>query len=315
MKLTVIGHLCKDFVHLPKETDDSMESSYGGILYSVLTLAHVMEERDTIYPIFGVGIGDYDDVIARLKKFPNIDVDGIFRFKGRTNEVHLFVQPGHASRIECSKDISSPIPYSKIKSYLDADGVLINMISGSDIALETLDMIRIELRENRIPIHLDFHSLTLGIDQEFKRFRRPLPEWRRWCFMMNSIQLSEDEAAGLTTEGYDEQTLINHLMPLMVNAFIVTRGDRGATLVQQDIHKKLTRTDMPAFDAGPTVETVGCGDVFGASYLFEFVRTKNPIQAAIFANRMAAVKSTFRSIENLHLLRSHATTREVSQQL
>ena len=91
-----------------------------------------------------------------------------------------------------------------------------------------------------IPIHFDFHSLTLGTDQEFKRFRRPLTDWRRWCFMLNSIQMSEEEALGLSAERYDEKTLINHLMPLMVETLLITRSERGVTVIVQDIHKKLT---------------------------------------------------------------------------
>ena len=93
------------------------------------------------------------------------------------------------------------------------------MISGFDITLETLDLIRMEVRDQGTPIHFDFHSLTLGIDADDKRFRRPLPDWRRWCFMLHSIQLSEQEALGLTTERYNEEDLVNQLMPLMVNGF------------------------------------------------------------------------------------------------
>ena len=55
------------------------------------------------------------------------------------------------------------------------------MVSGADITLETLGYIQMETREHGISIHFDFISLTLGTDEEYKRFRRPITDWRRWC--------------------------------------------------------------------------------------------------------------------------------------
>jgi sugar/nucleoside kinase (ribokinase family) len=277
MIFTVIGHLCKDILHLP--TDESQEippvESYGGILYAVLTLANLMNGRDVLQPVFGVGSADYEPVMELLKKYKHIDASGVFRIKGLTNQVHIFYEQEKGSRIECSKGIAPPVPYNRIKPFLDADALLINMISGSDITLETLDYIRMETRERRVPIYFDFHALTLGIDQDFKRFPRSLTDWRR----------------------YDESTLINHLMPLMVAALMITRGDRGLTLITQDIHKKLTRHDIPAVHVGPTKDPTGCGDVFGAAYMYHFMKTKDSLVAATAANRIAAYKATFSGLD------------------
>ena len=303
MNLTVIGHLCKDIIHPPEQTPPvntvPPEERFGGIVYSVAALAGLMSDHDKIYPVFGVGNGDYEGLMEFLKRYPNVDTSGVYKFKGKTNRVRLFYQKDGAARSECSEHISPPIPYSRIKPYLDSDGILINMVSGSDIALETLDQIRMEVRDRRTPIHFDFHSLTLGIDREFKRFRRPLTEWRRWCFMLNSIQMSEEEAAGLTTERYDQNSLINHLMPLMVTALVITRGSRGATLVLQDIHKKLTTHEIQGVSAGSTVDTTGCGDVFGAAFLCSTLKTKDHLRAAQEANVAAAVKATVAGPEQL----------------
>lgn len=299
MKLTVIGHLCKDVIHLPNDSFDAAPQSYGGIFFSVVSLAGLLAESDTIMPVFGVGAAEYDDVLTRLRQYPNVDIDGIFRIKGKTNEVHLFYDANRSTRIECSKEIAAPIPYSRIKPNLDTDGILVNLISGFDLTLETLDTMRMEVRDKRIPIHLDLHSLTLGVDEENKRFRRPVPDWRRWCFMMNSVQMSEEEAAGLTAEHFDEQTLINHLMPLMVNDLLITRGEGGATLVHQDIHKKLTRFDRPAFEAGPVCDTTGCGDVFGAAFVAEFVKGRDHLRAFEAAITAAGINATMRSAAEL----------------
>jgi sugar/nucleoside kinase (ribokinase family) len=303
MVITVIGHLCKDVVHVPDEKETQQES-FGGILFTVLTLANLMSEKDRIQPVFGVGQTDYELLMEQIKQYKNIDTSGIFRIKGPTNQVQLFYQKNAKTRIECSKHISAPIPFNRIKPYLDGDAVLVNMISGSDITLETLDYIRMEIRERGIPIHFDFHSLTLGIDQEFKRFRRPLTDWRRWCFMLNSIQMSEEEAFGLSAERYDEATLTNHLMTLMVETLIITRSERGATVIVQDIHKKLTRKDFAGVSFGTAIDATGCGDVFGAAFLYQYLKSKDSFIAAEFANKAAALHVTFKNTQELDGLRT-----------
>lgn len=303
MVITIIGHLCKDIVHLPDD-GETLNESFGGIMFTLLTLANLMGEKDIIQPVFGVGQADYEALIGQLAQYKNIDTSGIFKFKGQTNQVDLYYQNHAQTRIECSKNISAPIPFNRIRSYLDGDGVLINMISGSDISLETLDYIRMEIRERNIPIHFDFHSLTLGIDQEFKRFRRPLTDWRRWCFMLNSIQMSEEEVIGLSAERYNEHTLINHLMPLMVGTLIITRSNQGVTVIVQDIHKKLTRKDFESVKFGEPIDSTGCGDVFGSAFFYHYLKSKDSFIAAEYANKVAALNATFKSAQELEGLRT-----------
>ncbi len=309
MKITVIGHAARDIFHLPNDASGGGEKvieSYGGICYSVATLANLCSKEDKILPVFGVAEDEYDRIVELLGRFENVETKGLFKVKGSINEVHYFPSPA-GNRTECSKHIAASIPFSRIKPSLDVDGVLINMASGFDITLETLDYIRMQVREQNTPIHFDFHSLTLGIDNDHARFRRPLTDWRRWCFMVNSVQLSQEEAAGLTTERYDEPTLINQLMPLMVSALLITRGERGMTLVRQE-HKKLFRDDIPGVTTGPPIDATGCGDVLGAAFFYEHLRTKDFLKAAAFANRAAGVKSLFFGLEKLETLKEQLTT-------
>ena len=300
-KVTVIGHLARDVHHLMNDGNEEVVVTLGGIYYSVAALSVLLAPEDKIVPVFGIHEEEYDKIVEQLQRFGNVDPKGVYKTKEKTNEVHFFSNPS-VGRTECSKHIMSPIPFSKIKPFLDVDGILINMASGFDILLETLDNIRMNVRDDGIPIHFDFHSLTLGIDDEQARFRRPLSDWRRWCFMLHSVQLSEPEAAGLTTERSDEATLINQLMPLMVSGLVITRGEGGATLIRQE-HKKLFRHDIPGIGIPAVVDTVGCGDVFGAAFFAEYLKSKDLVKAAEAGNTAASFKSTFRGPDGLESLR------------
>ncbi|MCU0452456.1 MAG: carbohydrate kinase family protein [Bacteroidetes bacterium] len=303
MDLTVIGHLSKDNILGPVEGAPPVVQ-YGGIMYSVATLAALAGPDDTIHPVFGVGQKDLEEVKELLRSLPHVDISGIFPVKGMTNDVTFIYGPPKAPRIECSSHIADPVLLSRIKPYLDTNGVLVNMVSGSDLTLETLDHVRMNTREARIPIHFDFHSLTLGIDPQARRFRRPLTDWRRWCFMLHSIQMSEEEAAGLSAERYDEPTLINQLMPLMVQALLITRSDRGATLITQDVHKRLTRHDIPGVSVN-TQDATGCGDVFGAAYFSSVVSGASHLEAATKANAAAAAHAATPAAGKLVALVDH----------
>jgi hypothetical protein len=303
--ITVIGHPARDIFHtFDASGAEQTVETMGGAFYSIATLASILSPEDAVVPVIGVHEEEYDQVLDWLRQFENVDPKGVFKTKERMNEVHYFATPA-GGRKECSRHITSPIPFQRIKPHLDAHGVLVTMASGFDILLETLDNIRMTVREDGIPIHLDVHSLILGVDDEQARFARPLSDWRRWCFMLHSIQMTEQEAAGLTTEHYDEATLINQLMPLMVNALLITRGDRGVTLIRQE-HKKLFRHNVPGIAVPTVVDTVGCGDVFGAVFFANFLKTKDLVKAAESATAAASMKSTFRGPEGLTVLRRPA---------
>lgn len=270
MKFTVIGHFSFDVFH---HLDGGEERRPGGIFFAVAALASLAGEDDSVQPVFGVGAKDVDAVKEKFSAYPSIDASGIFQLEGDTNEVHYFIQ-GEKTTTECSKNIAPPIPFSNIKPYLSTNGILLNMISGSDITLETLDEIRLAIREKNIPLHLDLHNLTLGVNPDASRFRRPLSDWRRWCFMVDSVQMNEEEAAGLTMERYDEELLAKQMLPLMVKGMCITRGGKGATLFRQD-HKQILRNDVNG-DFSSSF-TAGCGDVFGAAFLFSVCKWNIPL--------------------------------------
>ncbi len=301
MKFLVVGHLCLDVIH---PADGPEIQCYGGIYYAVATLATLLGPGDRVVPVFGVSGEDHEPLMQDLAQFQNVDTSGIFRFDQPTNRVHLTYHNAE-TRIECSRHISAPIPFERIRPFLAADGILINMISGSDLTIDTLDQVRMAVRSHDIPLHFDYHSLTLGVHEDNVRFRRPVADWRRWAFMCDSVQLNEEEIGGLSPDRLSEQQVAGHLLTLGVKGVVVTRGERGATLYQNQ-RNKVNRIDIEGLKTERPADATGCGDVFGAAFLLSYVRDRDMASAARTANRIAARKARFSGISRMHELKPAA---------
>ncbi len=285
MKLTVIGHICIDVFH---KADGTEERALGGIYHSVAAMANLASDRDTIFPVFGVSKKDEEQIRTALTKYKNIDLSGLFSFEGETNTVHYYDD----SPNERSLDIAKPIPFRQIKPFLNVDGVYVNMISGKDIVIDTLDEIRLEIRSKKVSLHLDMHSLTLTVNPDGTRVHKEMADWRRWCFMTDSVQMNDEEAREMSVEGFSDELLAKQMIPLMVKAFIITRGAKGATLYQEQ-HKVLTALQMTEeLDTEP-VSTLGSGDIFGISFLYFYLKKKNYVDAAQLAQRTASHSTKF----------------------
>jgi sugar/nucleoside kinase (ribokinase family) len=307
MNILVIGHLCYDEIHLPnRETLTTL----GGIYYSVGTLGALAGGNHKIIPVFGVGEDRKDELFNRLAEFPNVSTEGIYTLDGPTNTVKLFYEDDK-ERIECSEQIAPPIPVSAVQPYVKrSDIILINMVSGFDITFDILYMINERRSSRNVPVYLDIHSMTLGVDEKNKRFRRPVMDWRRWVFHTNIVQMNELEAATLTIERLNEEQLAKIMMTLGPTAMLVTRAERGVGVYEAD-KKKVLHTEIPgikvsnggnhspgAFRPDPT----GCGDVFGAAFVFHYAQTGESVASAQFANRIAARKVMLHGSDELHRL-------------
>lgn len=291
MKITVIGHYCIDVFH---HADGTEEQHRGGIYHSVAAFANLASDRDTIYPVFGVGEKDMEDLRTVFSQYKNIDLSGIFQFAGESNRLHYFDdQPN-----ECSLNISAPIPFSHIQKFMNVDGIYINMISGSDITVDTIDEIRLAVRGKKTPIHFDVHCLALHVHDDGTRTHRPLADWRRWCFMMDSVQMNEHEAVEISLEHFTDELLAKQMIPLMVKAFLITRGEKGATLYQEN-HKQLFTTEITGEKNLEPASTIGSGDIFGTSFFYAVLKKKSYSDAAAFAQKTAAYSTAF-SVSEKH---------------
>jgi hypothetical protein len=287
MRLLVLGHLSLDVFH-PAEGNEVEEP--GGLFRTVAALSALCGKNDRIIPVAGAGTKEYSQILVRLESLPGVEKDGIFRQTTPVNKVHYYFRD-QKEFVECARELAPPIPYQRIKPHLDADGILINMTSGQDISLETLDEIRMAVRTDGIPIHLDYHNLTTAVNDRFERVRRPLVEWRRWAFMLETIQCNEEEIGGLTLEGLPELSTVGHMMTLGVKGVLVTRGAKGASVYTSQ-HKNVIREDVPVPAGSAPRSEVGLGDAFGAAFWFHYRKSRDFVGSATAAAQFVAGTST-----------------------
>jgi len=288
MKLLLVGHLSLDVIHNP---DGSEHEEAGGLFRALATLSSTGGRTDKFLVVAGAGKKEAPAIRERLAALPGVETDGIFATDTPLHRIHYYFR-NTEDFVECTNELASPIPFTRIRPHLNgADGILINMISGVDITLDTLDEIRMAVRNDGIPIHLDMHSLTLGVNDRNERFRRPLVDWRRWAFMIDTVQMNDEELGGLTEELLSEHQAVGHMLTLGVKGVIVTRGRKGASVYVNE-HKKVARTDIPGSENGNVVSPIGRGDVFGAAFFHHYVKNHDLIAAARHAHAVAAAPGT-----------------------
>jgi hypothetical protein len=275
MKLLLVGHLSLDVIHAPDGTE---REEGGGLFRALATLSSLAGRGDGFTPVAGVAKKELGPMRERLEAMPGVQSDGLYVHETPVHRVHYYYR-NDKDFVECTHDLAPPIPFSRIKPHLDVHGILINMISGADITLDTLDEIRMGVRHDGIPVHLDIHSLTMGVNERHERFRRPLPDWRRWAFMVDTVQMNEEEVAGLTVEGMEEERTVGHLLMLGVKGVLITRGARGVSVFMNE-QKKVLRTDFPGVEGDPSVSATGRGDMFGAAFLYHYIKNHNILAAA-----------------------------------
>ncbi|MGI9389845.1 MAG: ribokinase [Boseongicola sp.] len=102
---------------------------------------------------------------------------------------------------------------------------------------------------------------------------------------------NETEAEGITgikvTDIASAKTAADAFLDLGVGAALITLGENGALLGDKDGH-----VHVPAYDAGPVVETTGAGDAFNGGFAVGLSEGMEQIEAAHFGSATAAISVT-----------------------
>jgi hypothetical protein len=185
LKLGIIGEPCMDYIHRGEKATDKQ---FGGILYSIVSLAVISKGYSVVYPIMNLGSDEYDNVVSFLKGFNNINTECIRKSSHKTRVVNLFYETKDSilnprakktyDREENSTEPTLPVEYEQIKDINELDGILINMVSGVDITLDTLKRIR---ENSNGYIHMDLHNLVMQTFPDGTRKQFLVKNWEDWC--------------------------------------------------------------------------------------------------------------------------------------
>lgn len=301
-----------DYIHRGAETT---QKQFGGILYSLVSLAAITKGKATIYPIMNLGEDEYDNVIRFLNTIGNIDLTYINKTSHRTRVVNLFYKDKDSvlnvstkktyDREENSTEPTLPVEYEQIKDLLPKlDGILVNLVSGVDLELGSFQKLRGSFKGY---IHMDLHNLVMQTFPDGTRKQMPVKDWQSWVSLPDTLQMNESELNVLTGENVTEyDTAKKILSGGSVRALAVTRGRSGVSLFSIRNNNSYTsgeldKLDVPRINSADFVDSTGCGDVFASSFFYKNAEKKlaDIPEALNFANKMASKNSSLHGVEDL----------------
>jgi len=299
MKIGVIGTIVKDHIYLANGKE---VRSYGGIYYTLSILGNLLRAEDQIYPVCFLGKDLYDDVLTRLSQYKNIKTSTIEKITQKNTTVKLLYK-NLESRDEFITHLMPPIEFDHIQKIEGIDIWLINFITGFEISLDTINKF---CEQGSGIIYVDFHSLSLDINQKGQRIPRKLPNWGQWIRGIDVLQMNDAEAAIL-----NESTNLSHeelikfgrdVIKKNIKIFHITRGSKGSLLFYQD-NQGVHDVEFPAKEVDEVIDVTGCGDAFAAGFLVHYCNHKDIIAATRYANSIAGVNCTVRGTEELYKLK------------
>ena len=311
MRIAVVGTINRDTIELP---DGRVENSYGGLLYSIISLALLTPRGTTILPLLNLGRDIEKPVRALLSRYPAVSQDGIRVVGERNNHVTLRYRDA-GEREEIQLGGLPPVTIDQMTPFLDADVFLVNFISGRDLSLETFSALR---SGTRAVIYCDIHSLTLGIDDHGRRYQRFVPQWPRWAAQTDVLQMNEAEARTLSGSKLGSDSEVCRFGQAVLQAgpqvLLITLGSAGS-LMLTGRGKDISLNRFPPYRPGRIADTTGCGDVFLAAFLARHAGGEDPRTSSRFANRAAGIKAGLCGIEEMDRLSELSSGEESNEGL
>lgn len=322
MNFGIIGEPCIDFIHREKNTP---KRCLGGVLYSVVSLAVIADPSDEIYPIMNLGADEYENITSFLSGYKNIKLDFINKTEHKTRVVNLYYKTINTDNLdnriydreESSTEPTLPIDYEYIKDGLfKIDALLINMVSGVDITIDTLKKIRSDAMNNKY-IHIDLHNIVMKTYTDGQRVQGKVENWIEWCSNSDSIQMNETEIKAMAGEELNEYEIADRILcsdnSKKPKTIVITRGRGGVTMYSKtekntvrEKYFEIDRTDLQAIERNNSVDSTGCGDVFASCFFYKNAvnNQKDYAVSLNFANRMASLNTCLQGVEELYKLKT-----------
>ncbi|RKY67181.1 MAG: hypothetical protein DRQ08_00775 [Candidatus Latescibacterota bacterium] len=293
LKVVALGTINRDTIRTP---DGEVTESYGGLLYTLLALASLWPEA-SVHPVCNVGEDVWEAVASLLFSLPSVGREGVRKVPCKNNHVSITYDE-EGGKEEVLEGGVPPLGWEQLEPFLDADAFCINFISGFELSLDTLRRLR---RCASGTFFMDFHSLSLGLAPDGRRFPRRPEDWRDWVALTDVIQMNELEAELLFGKPVTDEEGVakfgEEVLSLGPRILCVTLGEEGSLLAERTSEGLRTgRFEAASVEAA---DTTGCGDVFLAGFAVEYLRSGDARRASEFANLAAGLNATLRGVEEV----------------
>ncbi len=279
--------------------------SIGGLYHSCAFLASLTQPPTVILPCCRIGNDFHDTVVAALARFgPHLRFELMQRVTQRNTRVTLVYRSAE-TRDESTSPPMPALGRDELAATKDCSAVLVNLITGRDVELPALQWLKAQ--SPRPLIYLDVHSLALGIAPGGGRYYREIPQAEGWMHAADILQMNEKEAATLLGHGGGDADLLAFGEQVVASGPAIchiTLGSRGSLLCYRArgaIQREFIQPEVPV----KAVDIIGCGDAFGAAFLVHYLKHQEVPAATRFANRVAALNTTFLGSLTPDLFRSH----------
>lgn len=263
MKLLIIGHSVLDFI----KSDKIEKISAGGIYYTITALNRLKENDDQIFLCSQFDDESYSYFKPEFEKVNS----KLLQKVDKIPRVHLNLQKD-GERHEAYENITNnlSIDISNLNLF---DGILINMITGFDITITQLNQIKNNFSGL---IFMDVHTLSRGLNDDYKREFRLIPDFKTWAACLDIIQVNQNELFTISQKK-TEMEIAEEILNTGVKVLCVTKGNLGAKIFYHRQNEITSYFIAANKISNPNI--IGCGDIFGASFFYSYIRNKNAINS------------------------------------
>ncbi|AFH50413.1 PfkB family carbohydrate kinase [Ignavibacterium album JCM 16511] len=263
MKILLIGHSVFDTIcRAGIETH-----SPGGIFYSANQILKLSSPEDKLFLCTQIDDNTSDYFVPVYSKFDLTFIEKVEAIPSVT-----LILDDKSERKEIYSNISSNLKIDKI-NFSDFDGILINIITGLDITSRDLKLIR---SNTSALIFFDVHTLSRPMNQSGERVFSVVVDFDDWAKNIDILQANEKEFETLGNFRTEFERA-KHLHSIGVKVILLTKDSKGAK-----VYFKKNGEILSYFISARKIilsNTVGCGDTFGATFFYNYIRTKNVYQS------------------------------------